>query len=464
MNAQRSLQGSALLVFFLILASCEFVRPTLNAPLTKWDPAGGYRLINLAESEADNSDGLFVVAAFSGGGVRASTLAYGVLQELARHEITWQGKNKRLLDELDVIFALSGGSFPAAYYTLYGDRLFQDFEHRFLRNDWESELRSRIVWSPGNWFRLWSPYFGRAHILAELLDEALFDKKTYRDLTVRRRRPLLALHATDMTTLSRFEFTQGTFDLLCSDLGQLPVALASASSSALPLLLSPITLKNYAGQCEHEPVEFFERAKREGGIAAQVATEALSYLDAEKRPYVHLVDGALADNMALRGIIEAVGLVGGYEQLLSLSGVKNIRKLVVLAVNAETAPDAYEYRSDHVPIMSQAMRSMIDVPINRYSFDTVMLMRLALKEWQKELRDRPRNPASPFASDATIYFINASLSEVADPVERLSLMKIPTTLYLTGEQVDQLIRAASDLVVRDMEFQRLMQDLQDRTK
>jgi NTE family protein len=363
------------------------------------------------------------------------------------------------VDELDVIFALSGGSFPAAYYALYGDRLFQDFEDRFLRKDWDSELRARIFWSPSNWFRLWSPYFGRAHILAELLDEALFDKKTYGDLTARRQRPLLALHATDMTTLSRFEFTQGTFDLLCSDLGQLPIAWASASSAAVPLVLSPITLKNYAGQCDHQHVELLERAKREGGIGAQVANEALSYLDVEKRPYVHLVDGGLADNMALRGIIEAVGLVGGYEQLLKLSGVKNIRKLVVLAVNAETTPDALEYRSDQVPIMSQAMKSMIDAPINRYSFDTVMLMRLALKEWQKELRDRPRDAESPFAPDAKIYFINASLGEVLDPDERLALMKIPTSLYLTDDQIDRLVRNASDLILRDTEFQRLMEDL-----
>ncbi|HEY7533096.1 MAG TPA: patatin-like phospholipase family protein, partial [Nitrospiraceae bacterium] len=380
-------------------------------------------------------------------------------------EIFWQGKTKRLLDELDVIFAVSGGSFPAAYYTLYGDRLFQDFENRFLRKDWDSELRGRILRSPSNWFRLWSPYFGRAHILAELLDEALFDKKTFGDLAARRQRPLLALHATDMTTLSRFEFTQGTFDLLCSDLHQLPIAWASASSSALPLILSPITLKNYAGQCRQELVglvPFLERAKREGGVAAQVANEALSYLDVEKRPFVHLVDGGLADNMGLRGIIEAVGLVGGHEQLLKLSGVKNIHKLVILAVNAETTPDTLEYRSDQVPIMSQAMKSMIDAPINRYSFDTVMLMRLALKEWQKELRDKPRGPDSPFAPDAKLYFINVSLGDVVDPDERLSLMKIPTSLYISDEQIDRLIRAASDLILRDADFQRLMVDMQER--
>ena len=458
----RGLPPSALLFIFLAFSSCEYVRPTLNAPLKQSDPAGGYRLINLAPPEADNSDGLFLVAAFSGGGVRASSLAYGVLRELSRQEITWQGRKKRLLDELDVIFALSGGSFPAAYYALYGDRLFQDFEARFLRKDWDSELRGRILRSPTNWFRLWSPYFGRAHILAELLDEALFDKKTFNDLVTRRQRPLLALHATDMTSLSRFEFTQGTFDLLCSDLGQLPIAWASASSSALPLVLSPITLKNYAGQCDHQHVALLERAKREGGVAAQVANEALSYMDVEKRPYVHLVDGGLADNMGLRGIIEAVGVVGGYEQLLKLSGVKNIHKLVVLAVNAETTPDALEYRSDQVPIMSQAMRSMIDAPINRYSFDTVMLMRLALKEWQKELRDKPRDLDSPFAPDAKIYFINASLGEVVDPDERLSLMKIPTSLYLTDDQVARLVRVASDLILHDAEFQRLMSDIQDK--
>jgi NTE family protein len=91
-----------------------------------------------------------------------------------------------------------------------------------------------------------------------------------------------------------------------------------------------------------------------------------------------------------------------------------------------------------------------------------MLTRLALKEWQKELRDKPRDPESPFAPDATIYFINASLGEIVDPDERLSLMKIPTSLYLTDDQIDRLVRAASDLLLRDTEFLRLMEDLRDQ--
>lgn len=58
------------------LPCCEYVRPTLNAPLKQWEPAGGYRFSNLAPPEANNSDSLFIVASFSGGGTRASTLAF----------------------------------------------------------------------------------------------------------------------------------------------------------------------------------------------------------------------------------------------------------------------------------------------------------------------------------------------------------------------------------------------------
>lgn len=231
-----------------LLVGCEYVRPTLNAPLKQWEPTDGYRFSSVPSGgENNNSDSLLILASFSGGGTRASTLAFGVLRELAGQQIAWEGKTKRLLDEVDAISALSGGTFTAGYYALNRDQIFHDFEGRFLRKDWESELKSRILRSPSNWIRLWSPYFGRTHIMAELLDEALFEGKTYGDLLQRHQRPYLHIHATDMAMLSRFEFSQGQFDWICSDLSALPIARASAASAALPLALSPISYKNYAG-------------------------------------------------------------------------------------------------------------------------------------------------------------------------------------------------------------------------
>lgn len=449
-----------MLLLVAVHAGCEYVRPTLNAPLEKWEPGGGYRFTNVAPPGGNNSDSFLFIAAFSGGGTRASSLAFGALRELANQQIVWEGKRKRLLDELDLIHALSGGTFTGGYYALYRDQIFHDFEYRFLRKDWESELRHRVFRSPSNWVRLWSPYFGRAHLMAELLNEALFDKKTYGDLSALQQRPMLIIHASDMATLARFEFTQFQFDFLCSDLSQLPIADASAASAALPLVLSPISLKNYANQCDFHAPDWLAQAKGGGRIGAQRANELLSLTDAEKRPYIHLLDGGLSDNLALRGIIEGSGLQGSFEKLLVMGGVKNVKKLVILAVNAETSPDVLEFRSDHIPVISKAMSSMIDIPINRYSFDTTTLINMGVEKWRAELKNKPRPASSPWAPDADIYFINASLSEVVDPDERVALMKIPTTLYLKDEQIDRLVLAASKLIRGNKEFQRLMMDIQ----
>jgi NTE family protein len=437
---------------------CQYVRPTMNAPLNQYDPDYGYRATNLPPSKTGSTDGLFIVSSFSGGGARVSALSYGVLRELARTPIRWDGVEKRLVDELNIINALSGGSFTAAYYALYGDRIFHDFEHRFLRKDWESELRSRIVRSPSNWLRLWSPYFGRAHVFSELLDEALFDGHTFGDLVARHRRPMVFIHASDMASLSRFEFNQRQFDLLCSDLSQLPISVATASSAALPLILSPISMTNYAGQCGYVlPLVLQEEKTTSWG--RQRASELRSYLDSTKRPYVHLLDGGLSDNIGMRAVLENTAYIGDLESTFRSLGAKQIKKLVYLIVSAETTPDPAQYMLNEIPGLMRVSRALVDIPINRYSLDTTELMRQAVSQWRQELRQRSPDMAGIFAPDADIYFINASLTEVIDPEERARLMNIPTNRSLADDEIERLLLAATKLLRNDKEFQRLLSDL-----
>lgn len=442
----------------ILLLGCEYVRPTMNAPLSHWDPAYGYRSTNLPPSKVGSSDSLFIVASFSGGGARASALSYGVLQELARTPIVWEGRQERLVDELNIINAVSGGSFTAVYYALYGDRIFQDFETHFLRKDWETELRSRIFRSPSNWLRLWSPYFGRAHIFAELLDEALFSGHTFGDLLAKRRRPIINLHASDMASLSRFEFNQRQFNIICSDLSQLPLSVAAASTSALPLLLSPISIKNYAGECGFQPPARLVE-ERPTAWGRQRARELRSYLDAKKRPYIHLLDGGLSDNIGMRTVLETTTLVGDLESTFQMLGAKNIRKLVYLMVSAETAPDLTQYQLNDIPGLSRVSHALIDIPINRYSTDTMQLLDQAVQQWRLQLRQRPDSAPSIFAPDADIYLINASLTEMTDLEEEARLMNIATNLALTNEEVDHLLQAGSRLLRNNSEFQRLIRDL-----
>src|SRR5213593_847773 len=149
-----------------------------NARLKHYDPQSGYRFRNL--SNTGNSDSLQIFLAFSGGGTRAAALSYGVLEELAKTEIVWEGKRRTLLDEVDLISSVSGGSFTAAYYALYGEGIFRDFESTFLKRNIQGRLLA-LYGSPFNWVRLASPKFSRVDMAAEYYDRHLFRGHTFGD-------------------------------------------------------------------------------------------------------------------------------------------------------------------------------------------------------------------------------------------------------------------------------------------
>ncbi|MFA0349908.1 patatin-like phospholipase family protein, partial [Vibrio sp. 10N.222.55.C6] len=81
----------------------------------------------------------------------AAALSYGVLQALRDTNIEIDGETVNLLDEVDMISSVSGGSFTAAYYGIYGDQIFEDYEETFLYHEVSKDLFS-ILLSPTYWF------------------------------------------------------------------------------------------------------------------------------------------------------------------------------------------------------------------------------------------------------------------------------------------------------------------------
>src|SRR5262245_47434247 len=138
----------------ILLCGCAAVAP-VNARLDLVEPESGYRIAKFMVRDrrpANNPDAL-VLLAFSGGGTRAAALSYGVLEELRRTPIVVNGHHHSLLDEVDVIAGVSGGSFTALAYALYGERLFQEYQQRFLKRNVQGELIQRLF-NPTNWFQL----------------------------------------------------------------------------------------------------------------------------------------------------------------------------------------------------------------------------------------------------------------------------------------------------------------------
>jgi NTE family protein len=439
----------------LMLAGCAHY--PVNARLEQYNPDAGYRYKTL--SSAENSDSLLVVLAFSGGGHRAAALSYGVLEELARTEIVWEGQPKRLLDEVDMISAVSGGSFTAAYYALFGDEIFRDYESKFLNQNIQRRLYWRLL-SPVNWCRLASPYFDRNDMAAEFFDRHVFEGKTFGDLAQAGRRPFVILNATDMSSAATFQFTQDQFDLICSDIGTFPVSRAVAASSAFPVLLTPITINNYAGGCGYiEPPEV-ERALAQGERLSRLyskAREMRHYQDIAHHPYFHLLDGGLSDNLGMRGPLEPVLALGGLNSALQHFGLKRPRKILAIAVNAGIYRDLGWDKHARSPGLVELSFAFGEI-ITRYSFETRQLFRDSLAQWENELNEDKTD-----AERVKIYGLEVSLEDLTDPKEREYFNRLATRFSLPPGAADRLRKVGGRLLRASKSYRDLLLDLTNET-
>lgn len=168
----------------------------------------------------------------------------GVLQELRDTTIQDpQQPAERLLDEVDLISSVSGGSFTAAYYGLYGDDIFRDYEKDFLRKSVQSSLINNLL-SPRYWYHAMFSGINRTDMAVDYYNRTIFRDATFADIPLNKR-PFIEINATDLSTGAHFSFAQGYFDVLCTDLSQFPVARAVTASSGVPMAFPPVTLKNH---------------------------------------------------------------------------------------------------------------------------------------------------------------------------------------------------------------------------
>jgi len=397
----------------------------------------------------DRSSELLVLVAFSGGGTRAATFSYGVLKALAATEITTENGRRSILHEIDVISSVSGGSFTSAYYGLYGDRIFEEFEERFLRKNVEGALIAQMF-NPINWVRLLSSSYGESDLAARYYDKILFGNTTFAGLK-RPDAPLLVINATDLATGVRFPFAQWMFDLLCADLDQYPVSRAVAASSAVPIVLSPLTLKSFAGTCGYEPPAWLDEAKKDEMVTHRKleARDLEGYLDQKKRPWLHLVDGGIADNLGLRSFYNSVTLMGDPHLAFEEFGHPDVRQILIISVNSRARKEPDWALERAAPSLAQIVGSISSDQIDRYSVDTLDLVRSAYKNWTEQV-STSEHPVS-------FNFVEVSFESVQDDAERRFLNNIGTNFNLNDKQVDALISAARKVLYESPEFQAFLE-------
>jgi NTE family protein len=112
----------------------------------------------------------------------------------------------------------------------------------------------------------------------------------------------LLINATDLQSGKSFVFCNESFDQLNTDLAKYPLAYAVAASSAVPVLLHQVTLRDYSTTFKQ---------------------------------YRHLIDGGVVDNLGVRTLVEV------YRSQLRASGNKAYpRGAVFFVIDAKTTFDA----------------------------------------------------------------------------------------------------------------------------
>lgn len=434
------------LLLLLMLAGCANYGTPKNIEIPDPREADRYSLHDWREEHSD-SDIRFILT-FSGGGTRAAALSYGVMKELRDTNINYKGRPGRLLDEIDYISSVSGGSFTSAYYGLHGDGIFENYEEDFLRFNLQKHLVLRAL----NPF-LWFSKNGRTESAIKYYQKFLFHDATFADM-IRPDRPMIIINASDLAYGIRFSFIQEYFDLLCSELSSFPVADAVAASSAVPVLFNPIVVANYDTCSDMNLLgtkRLHDAAKRyEKQNLPVLISQLETYDDKDKRKFVHFVDGGITDNLGLRAVSDIMAVSGGPEVFYERNE-KPPRHVVVLMVNAATETNEDMDLSNKEPSAIGVVGAVTNLQLTRFDTDSMLLTRRMVGEWANEL-STPEQPVKA-------HFIDVSIQKIKHPETLEFFNSIPTSFSLNDEQVDKLIEAGGKLLRDDPGFQQLLVDL-----
>jgi len=459
---EKSKAVVVLILFSLI--GCT-TTPNYNQPLKSYDANSGYRYQNIDAGE--NSDSLLVILTFSGGGTRASALSLGVLEKLSSVNIEWEGRQCRLLDEVDVISSVSGGSFTAAYFGLFGDRVFDEYPATLYKKNQKMLIRNAFNLS--NIVKQASPLYSRTDTTAIRYDESLYEGKTYSDLLAVNR-PYIILNATDMGMGRQFSFTQENFDLIYSDLSSYPVGYAVAASSAFPGAFSAMVLKNHEQGDEFiiDPKYAQALSNKESGSTKYRTPEYLnSYLDPEKK-YLHLSDGGVSDNLGLLPVIQSLAfpdMPGSFTPIIS---GKKEQKVVIITVNAAKDTGDQISQKNKPPGVFKLLNTAGTTPLDWFSKAQLAYMEL-LANFIENSHDSPTskliykatNEARIEAGESPrkFYFIVVGFDKLKNPEQRGYFETIPTKFTLDETSITRLREIGGQILEDDATFQKLLEEI-----
>ena len=458
---QRAIRVGGAIASAALIAGCAAAikNDPVNQPLT-----ANPRQVDTALNPdiEPNYDDMVVALSFSGGGMRAAAFSYGVLQGFNETEVRSRTGPVSLLDRLDFLSGVSGGSVLAAYYGLRGKAALGDFKERFLLVNAEENLQTNL--SLGNIARGLQGGVNDTTGFPVWLDNHLYNHATLKDLLARPR-PRVWINASDIYNRTPFVFGKTAFDALCSDIRSYRVAEAVAASAAVPLAFAPIVLETYPGGCATQLQAWIERARNDPNaqpLLRAFAEANAHYHDGSMR-YVKLLDGGLVDNYGLSGF--SIGLLAAqrpFEPMTERQAVR-VRRIMFLVVDAgRDISGDFAQRIEGpsgVELVSAAANTAIDASVRSSyaAFSTLINDWSAkVKRWRCGLSAAERLRLGVGANwrcgDVSVLVDRVNFDQLG-PARAGILSAIPTRFALPAEQVDLLIDGGADALRQNKSYQ-----------
>ena len=429
----------------LILSSC--FRPNYNVE--------GSNNVPSFTHDIPQDDKTLVFVSLSGGGTRAAAMSWKTLEEFKKIPYAYTDKNgikvkSTLADEIDYISGISGGSFAAAAWCFYKNDM-KLFRKRFIERNIQGALLKKLFVPPSNGIKLISPYYDRINIASELYDNEVFDNKTFNDLPAH---PVLWINATHLALGARFTYDKTYFDYLHSDLSKYPVGYACAASSAFPVLLSPITLKNYGDSSDLTKDIKYKMAKMNSvnSVEMDFYCRSREFYNDKGNKFMHLADGGLVDNQGLQAIIDQFNTNGIINKRLN-DRDNPLQRLIIINVNAGVAGTDNSCRKESAPHINSVIEYTMVTSMDILSAKRWMKIKTKCEEVYKskiDIGDKTKS-LSLLEEPYTIEINFRNLNEE----DRKNCNKLPTSFKLEDAQLELIDRVVPVLVDEEPEIKRL---------
>ncbi|MEE9354974.1 MAG: patatin-like phospholipase family protein [Methylococcaceae bacterium] len=404
------------LVYSIAVTGCSMFSYT-NNPINRTNSQVAKASIEIVEPRGKFKDTL-VILSLSGGGSRA---AYWSAATMLALEKVFAEEGINLLQEVDAISAVSGGTLPAAYYAIStepDDPPETAPSNRIWDEPTVKELMTRnyvLKWV-GNWFwptnmaKFWFTDYDRSDIMAQTLADNLFDKRIIgEDLTfgeMNFHRPNIILNATNGTSDksedkaqykfgSPFTFTAEDFKQIESDINDYSISRAVMASAAFPAAFNYMTLK-----------DFSER-------------------DQDK--YIHVFDGGNFDNLGLHSV----------QRVIDTSKDK-FKKIIVILVDSYTdSPGIDSAEAD--------ARGFFDYAVDLNFLDSLNSL---LEVSRKRVLDIFKNNIKELDEISTLFY-HLQFADIEDKPLRKALNMIKTDFKISPENSQYIDQAVARLIVKE---------------